>query len=183
LKISILHCKIETAALKNDQLPNNRLEVFKSNTKLVKASDGSSSDIVEFKLTLKNNTELSIPVSKDGYINVTKLCKAGGKEYKHWKANKESEAVINAIERSVGIPADLIIRDIRTGKNESRGTFVHRRLALIIAQWISPDFAVQVAAWTEELLLFGSVTLGQEKKKVTRSLKTNLKRYNLSKQQ
>ena len=122
-----------------------------------------SSDIVEFKLTLKNNTELSIPVSKDGYINVTKLCKAGGKEYKHWKANKESEAVINAIERSVGIPADLIIRDIRTGKNESRGTFVHRRLALIIAQWISPDFAVQVAAWTEELLLFGKVELGQEK--------------------
>ena len=122
-----------------------------------------SSDIVEFKLTLKNNTELSIPVSKDGYVNVTKLCKAGGKEYKHWKANKESEAVIKAIERSVGIPTDLIIRDIRTGKNESRGTFVHRRLALIIAQWISADFAVQVAAWTEELLLFGSVILGNEK--------------------
>ena len=39
---------------------------------------------------------------EDGYINVTKLCKAGGKEYKHWKANKESEAVIKAIERSVG---------------------------------------------------------------------------------
>jgi prophage antirepressor-like protein len=122
-----------------------------------------SSHIVEFKLTLKNNTELSIQVSKDGYVNVTKLCKAGGKEYKHWKANKESEAVIKAIERSVGITTDLIIRDIRTGKNESRGTFVHRRLALIIAQWISPDFAVQVAAWTEELLLFGSVILGNEK--------------------
>ena len=29
-----------TAELKNDQLSNNRLEVFKSNTKLVKASDG-----------------------------------------------------------------------------------------------------------------------------------------------
>ena len=57
---------------------------------------------------------MSIPVSKDGYVNVTKLCKAGGKEYKHWK------------------------------ENESRGTFVHRRLALIIAQWISADFAVQV---------------------------------------
>jgi hypothetical protein len=28
-----------TAGLKNDQLPNNRLEVFKSNTQLVKASE------------------------------------------------------------------------------------------------------------------------------------------------
>ena len=45
----------------------------------------------------------------------------------------------------------------------NQGTFVHRRLALIIAQWISADFAVQVASWTEELLLFGSVTLGKEK--------------------
>jgi len=129
-------------------LSNNRLEVFKSNTKLVKAFDGlfncslklpdeSSSDIVEFKLTLKNNTELSIPVSKDGYVNVTKLCKAGGKEYFKWKENKNSEAIIQALEGSLRIRRDLIIRDIKTGKNESRGTFVHRRLALIIAQWIS----------------------------------------------
>jgi hypothetical protein len=152
-----------TADLKNDQLPNNRLEVFKSNTTLVKGSDGSPSDIVEFKLTLKNNTELSIPVSKDGYVNVTKLCKAGGKEYFKWKENKNSEAIIQALEGSLRIRRDLIIRDIKTGKNESRGTFVHRRLALIIAQWISADFAVQVAAWIEELLLFGSVTLCQEK--------------------
>lgn len=72
---------------------------------------------------------MSIPVSKDGYINVTKLCKAGGKEYKHWKQNKETEVTIQALERSLGIPRDLIIRDIRIGKNESRGTFVHRRLA------------------------------------------------------
>jgi hypothetical protein len=100
---------------------------------------------------------------EDGYVNVTKLCKAGGKEYFNWKQNKNSEATIQALERSLGIPRDLIIRDIKTGKNESRGTFVHRRLALIIAQWISADFAVQVASWTEELLLFGKVELGQEK--------------------
>ena len=122
-----------------------------------------SSDIVDFKLTLKNNTELFIPVSKDGYVNVTKLCKAGGKEYFKWKENKNSEAIIQALEGSLRIRRDLIIRDIKTGKNERRGTFVHRRLALIIAQWISADFAVQVAAWTEELLLFGKVELGNEK--------------------
>jgi hypothetical protein len=159
--------KVVSLSNTNNQIFKSELTTTKTQiekTELMKTSDGlfkQSTDIIELKLTLKNNTELSIPVSKDGYV--TKLCKAGGKEYKHWKENKESEAVIKAIERSVGIPTDLIIRDIRTGKNESRGTFVHRRLALIIAQWISPDFAVQVAAWTEELLLFGSVTLGQEK--------------------
>ena len=144
--------------------PGTQLE-FKS--ELVKVSpeliQEQFSDIVEFKLTLKNNTELSIPVSKDGYVNVTKLCKAGDNEYSNWKRNKNSESTIQALERSLQIRRDLIIRDIKTGKNESRGTFVHRRLALIIAQWISADFAVQVAAWTEELLLFGKVELGKEK--------------------
>jgi hypothetical protein len=159
----------KTATSQSTQL-SNIIQVFDKST-----------DIIELKLTLKNNTELSIPVSKDGYVNVTKLCKAGGKEYKHWKENKESEAVIKAIERSVGIPTDLIIRDIRTGKNESRGTFVHRRLALIIAQWISPDFAVQVAAWTEELLLFGKVELGQEKSNKELEEKINEKIQSLQK--
>lgn len=87
-----------TAGLKNDQLPNNSLEVFKSNTKLVKASDG----LFICSLKLPDGSSITIPMREDGYINVTKLCKAGGKEYKHWKANKESEAVIKAIERSVG---------------------------------------------------------------------------------
>ena len=148
-----------TADLKNDQLPNNRLTVFKSNTKLVKASDG----LFICSLKLPDGSSITIPMREDGYVNVTKLCKAGGKEYSHWKENKNSEATIQALERSLGIPRDLIIKDIKTGKNESRGTFVHRRLALIIAQWISADFAVQVASWTEELLLFGKVELGQEK--------------------
>ena len=140
-----------TSSTKVVSLSNTTSQTFKSElsntqqqtgkTDLIKTSDGSSSDIVEFKLTMKNNTELSIPVSKDGYVNVTKLCKAGGKEYSHWKENKNSEATIQALERSLGIPRDLIIRDIKTGKNESRGTFVNRRLALIIAQWISADFA------------------------------------------
>ena len=36
-------------------------------------------------------------------------------------------------------------------------------IAIQIAQWIDPYFALQVSRWTRELLLFGSVTLGQEK--------------------
>ena len=32
-----------------------------------------------------------------------------------------------------------------------------------MAQWISPKFAVKITDWIEELLITGSVTLGQEK--------------------
>ena len=65
MKNNIQNKKI-TDPSQGNQLSNIKQQDFKS-------------DLVEFKLTLKNNTELSIPVSKDGYVNVTKLCKAGGK--------------------------------------------------------------------------------------------------------
>jgi len=66
-----------TAELKNDQLSNNRLEVFKSNTKLVKASDG----LFNCSLKLLNGSSITIPMREDGMINATMLCKAHGKNY------------------------------------------------------------------------------------------------------
>ena len=64
-----------TAELKNDQLPNNTREVFKSNTKLVKTSDG----LFNCALKLSDGSSITIPMREDGYINATMLCKAGGK--------------------------------------------------------------------------------------------------------
>ena len=56
-----------SAELKNDQLSNTKNQDFKSELPNTKTQTGKTelmktSDIVEFKLTLKNNTELSIPV-------------------------------------------------------------------------------------------------------------------------
>ena len=40
---------------------------------------------------------------------------------------------------------------------------MHRKVAVHLAQWISPEFAVQVSNWVDELLVTGSVELGNEK--------------------
>ena len=119
-----------------------------------------SSDIVEFKLTLKNNTELSIPVSKDGYVNCTKLCQAGNKRIDKWIANKQSKELLEAYSKLPRIRGSLILRAVE-GKNG--GSYYPMDIAIQIAQWIDPYFALQVSNWTRELLLFGSVTLGKEK--------------------
>ena len=37
---------------------------------------------------------MSIPVSKDGYVNCTKLCKAGGKRIDNWNRLKQSEELL-----------------------------------------------------------------------------------------
>ena len=133
------------------------------------------SDILEFKLTLKNNTELSIPVSKDGYVNCTKLCQAGGKRIDKWTANKQSKELLEAYSKLHGIRGtEKAVPRIRgtafcrviDGGNVSlnnQGTYYPMDIAIQIAQWVDPVFAIQVSRWTRELLLFGSVTLGQEK--------------------
>ena len=80
-----------TAELKNDQLPNNRLTVFKSNnikqqTVLSKSSDG----LFICSLKLPDGSSITIPMREDGYINATMLCKAGGKRLDNYiRSSKE----------------------------------------------------------------------------------------------
>jgi hypothetical protein len=108
-------------------------------------------------------TTFTIPVREDGYINVTQLCKAGNREFKHWNENIKHKEYVKKLSKSVGISADMLLQVKTTGKNEERGTWAHRKLAIYIAYWVSNDFAIQVSNWIDELLLTGKVELGKEK--------------------
>lgn len=88
----------------------------------------------------------------DGYINATAMCKAAGKEWSHYAANASTREFLTALQGSLGIPRDLIVRTIQTGPNEHRGTWVHPQVAINLAQWLSPDFAVLVSEWVFEWL-------------------------------
>ena len=73
---------------------------------------------------------------EDNYINVTNLCKAGGKQFKHWNQLERTKAFLQVLSSTVGIPsADLI----KLG---------------YIRRWISPDFDVKVSGWIYEVVLF-----------------------------
>ena len=99
---------------------------------------------------------------EDGYINVTNLCKAGKKEFKHWNALKRTKAFLKELSSSVVITTDALIK-YQSGQNTERATWVHPQVAINIAQWISPQFDVKISAWVYELLVTGSVVLGKEK--------------------
>jgi len=94
-----------------------------------------------------------IMMTKNRYINATKLCKEYGKEFFNWKQNKNNQELINEVEidiySALGIPRaeenkSFII--INGGKNQlSKGTYVHELLIPHIASWISSKFAVKVS--------------------------------------
>jgi hypothetical protein len=88
--------------------------------------------------------------AQDGYINASAMCKAAGKLWSNYAQNATSQAFFDALQRSLGIPRDLMIQSLATGANELRGTWVHPQVAINLAQWLSADFAVQVSQWVLE---------------------------------
>jgi hypothetical protein len=97
----------------------------------------------------------------DHYVNVTQLCKAGGKLFGHWCENGQAHEFLSLLAEKIDLKREQLIDSVLTGKNEERGTWVHPRVAIQIAQWISPTFALNVSEWIEKLLSTGSVSLSR----------------------
>lgn len=83
----------------------------------------------------------------DGYVNATAMCKANGKHLPHYTANERTKEYIQALASVVGIPTTELVQSRQGGTPELQGTWIHPRLAVDLARWISPAFAVWMDGW------------------------------------
>jgi hypothetical protein len=101
----------------------------------------------------------------DGFVNATAMCKAGGREWFTYARSARTQEYVAALAEHLGVTADLrsplqgspqnpatLIQSITTGPNDLRGTWIHPRLAIDLARWISPAFAVWMDGWFLESL-------------------------------
>jgi len=88
----------------------------------------------------------------DGFADATAMCQANGKRWNHYQENERTTAYLQALAASLGIPADQLVITTTTGPNHLRGTWVHPRLAVDLARWLSPQFAVWMDGWFLEQL-------------------------------
>ena len=112
-------------------------------------------------LRIKDNYQLEYRET-DGFINITNLCKAGGKHFKNWNQNEKTKRFLEVLSSSAGIPANEIIK-YESGSNNERSTWAHPQVAINIAQWISPEFDVLVSKWVYEIMLTGKVDIRDNK--------------------
>ena len=99
----------------------------------------------------------------NGYINATKLCSAGGKNYCDWSRLKGNDQLVILLQKQLelqnsnvilpdgdqqicGLPSSTSI-SVKTGNNTPTdqvisGTYCHPDLIPHIAFWISPEFAL-----------------------------------------
>jgi hypothetical protein len=77
------------------------------------------------------------------------MCHAAGKRWNHYAENQGTRDFIEALGAEAGIPASELIQTLKGGDPSRQGTWVHPRIAIHLAMWCSPQFAVQVVTWVE----------------------------------
>jgi len=88
--------------------------------------------------------------SIDGYVNATAMCKANGRQWNdYWRTERATE-YLEALSVETGIPVSNLCQSTKGGANQ--GTWVHPRVSVDLARWISPPFAVWMDGWLLEEL-------------------------------
>lgn len=95
----------------------------------------------------------------DGYWNATAMCKAAGRLMGHYSENAATKQFMDELSSDIGIPISDLVLSNKGGMPDVKGTWVHPRVAIHLAQWCSPRFAVKVTEWVHELMTTGSVSL------------------------
>jgi hypothetical protein len=126
-------------------------------------------DCQNFEFTIEEDKQLTLPIHlptpyiaheeddvviyqriEDGYVNATAMCKVAGKEFKAYNRLDSTKRFITALSARCKIHTWDIIITQRGGESHLKGTWVHPKLAIHLAQYLSPEFAVTVSIWVDD---------------------------------
>jgi hypothetical protein len=82
--------------------------------------------------------------SSDGYVNATSMCKIADKRWNDYYVNQNTKEYIKELSSVTRIPVTALVCTIQGGIPELQGTWVHPKIAVHLAQWLSPKFALKV---------------------------------------
>jgi hypothetical protein len=157
-----LSCSKNALSMVNEQLKRkdeiilflreeiNDLKDRLGNTSIKKIEDPPSLEVVLSPLEVGEG--MTIDYRLDGYIDVTSLCKAAGKDFDKWNSLSGTKNFLKVLSSTVGIPTIELIQR-QTGSVDARHTWVHPQIAINIAQLVSPQFNVKVSAWIYDVVL------------------------------
>lgn len=90
-------------------------------------------------------------------INATQMAKSFGKKPIDWLKTDQSKSLVRAMTVVKNFTTEDILL-IKQGGSE-QGTWMHQDLALLFAQWLSPEFYLWCNDRIKELLLHGTTSL------------------------
>ena len=105
-------------------------------------------------LTNFNYNDNIISRRADGFLNASQMCVANGKRLHNWSRLDATKAYTEALSEETQISVTHLI-EIQHGNQ----TWVHPSLAINLARWISPKFAVWCDAHIFNLMTSGQTSL------------------------
>jgi len=93
-------------------------------------------------LTAEHGGRVITEIRHDGYVNATNMCQTGGKRWYNYFVNDTTKTFLNELSSNTKIPVLELVQSSRGGAHT--GTWVHHQVAIHLAMWISPVFAVAV---------------------------------------
>lgn len=100
-----------------------------------------------------NGNNISFGKEGNVMVNATEMAKPFGKRCNDFLSTKQTNELIDSLSAKTGIPATGLVTVNQGGNNQ--GTWMHEDLALIFAQWLSPDFYLWCNDRIKELLQYG----------------------------
>ena len=95
----------------------------------------------------------------DGWVNLTQMCKANGVKFNDFLRLKSTKAYISSMAADTGKPVSEIIQVKKGGDPKLQGSWGHPEIAILLAQWISPEFHRWCNAHIFVLMSDGSTSL------------------------
>lgn len=90
-------------------------------------------------------------------VNATEMAKSFNKRPNDFLILKSTNELTNSLSAKTGIPVTGLVIVNQGGNNQ--GTWMHEDLALVFAQWLSPDFYLWCNDRIKELLQYGMTAM------------------------
>lgn len=92
----------------------------------------------------------------DGYLNATSIAKGFGKQPKDYLKTEQTKAYIKALAKNISTRTKILVKEnqlvsVKNG-GDDRGTWLHPKLAVHFARWLSAEFAVWCDEQIEKIL-------------------------------
>lgn len=113
-------------------------------------------------------------------VNATEMAKPFGKRCNDFLSAKSTNQLINSLSAKTGISATSLVVVNQGGTTQ--GTWMHEDLALVFAQWLSPEFYLWCNDRVKELLTTGVATVRNDDEAIAYAMDVLNKRLSASTQ-
>ena len=100
-----------------------------------------------------NGSSITFQKGDNVMVNATEMAKPFNKRPNDFLILKSTNELTNSLSAKTGIPVTGLVIVNQGGNNQ--GTWMHEDLALVFAQWLSPDFYLWCNDRIKELLQYG----------------------------